>query len=220
MQDDTSNKSDSPAVILSTRHIGGGISLAGSLETYWRELRGARMIPRRTSVDPTRIDAALPWSFVVERVAPTVGRLRVAGQKINAFVGMEARGMPMSVLFSAQGRRMLDAYFPRVFDDPAIVELPLRSKRTLTAGRLDGLLLMLPLAADDGTVTRALCAMFVDGAIGRSPRSFDILDNANHRCEQVICRPTLVAVGQTHDAGEQKGPTLVRPALKLVVSNP
>ena len=39
------------------------------LESYWRELRGARRLPVRTEVEPARIDAILPQSFILEHVA-------------------------------------------------------------------------------------------------------------------------------------------------------
>ena len=49
------------------------------VEAYWTALRGARLVPSRSEVDPRGIEAALDRAFVAERIAPGVARLRLAG---------------------------------------------------------------------------------------------------------------------------------------------
>ena len=199
--------------------LGGGAQSAGGpqsevavLEGYWREIRGARLLPARTSVDPGRIDAALPHSFILERVAPGIARFRVCGQAINALIGSEARGMPLSVLFSVQGRERLGHQLERVFNEPALVDLPVQAVRGLARPRLSGRLLLLPLESEDGSVNRALGAIFVEGMVGRTPRVFDIPDDGDRRYEPLI--PMAARRAQS------EGPALVqRPALRLVVNN-
>ena len=55
-----------------------GQSLLQSLESYWRELRGAQRLPVRSAVDPTRIDAVLPHAFIAERISQRSDRGRWA----------------------------------------------------------------------------------------------------------------------------------------------
>ena len=49
------------------------------IRTYWESLRIEGDIPLRAAVDPRGIEAALEFAFMVERVAPGVARLRLAG---------------------------------------------------------------------------------------------------------------------------------------------
>ena len=112
-------------VQLSARHPLQGRSVLQELEQYWRDLRGARRIPVRSEVDPARIDSALPHAFILDRVAPGIGRLRVAGQKLSSFVGMDARGLPLTSFFSADARDTVMAQTELVFSRPALVEVPL-----------------------------------------------------------------------------------------------
>ncbi len=79
------------------------------LESYWQSLRHARHIPARNEIAPQGIDAALPYAFILQRVGPGVARMRVAGQKIHELLCMDARGMPVSVLFAPNSREQLRA---------------------------------------------------------------------------------------------------------------
>ena len=187
------------------------------LETYWHELRGPQTLPERRAIDPTRIDAALPFSFILERVAPGVGRLRVSGQKINDLLMMEARGMPFSMLFEPSERDRLQTYVEACFADPAIVELSLTTQRGLSRPKFIGRLLLMPLAGVNGIPTRALGAIVTEGIQGRSARRFSIDGAVPIRHEKINMAP-MQAFDQALYAGERKRPTQ-RPALRLVVDN-
>ncbi len=223
--DDTGfNDGDAP-VQLSQHHPVQGRTVLEELEQYWRDLRGARRIPVRSDVDPVRIDSALPYSFILDRVAPGVGRLRVAGQKLSSFVGMDARGMPLTAFFTADARDMVMEHTETVFSRPALVELPLMSVRSLGRPRLTGKMLLLPLLGPDGTVSRALGAILTDGMIGRAPRRFDIPQGEALRCE-MLPEPFRQAMPIAIQAGgrvgaqfAEKRPEAMRPALRLVVNN-
>ena len=187
------------------------------LEAYWHELRGPKTLPERRAIDPTRIDAALPYSFILERVAPGVGRLRVSGQKINDLMMMEARGMPLSMLFEPTERDRLQTYVEACFADPAIVELSLTTQSGLSRPKFTGRLLLMPLAGVNGIPTRALGAIVTEGIQGRSARRFSINGPAPIRHEKINMAP-MQAFDQALYAGERKRPTK-RPALRLVVDN-
>jgi hypothetical protein len=177
------------------------------IEAYWRDLRGARRLPARTEVDPSRIDAALPHSFILERLAPGVARMRVAGQMVSAYLGTEARGLPLCALFDGDSKERVMGWLEQVFACPAIVELPLSSSWGFGRPRLSGRMLLLPLHDGTGAVTRAMGAISVEGAPGRTPRSFALAEWAPVRIENVTGLPAMTGTAQ-------------RPALRLVVSNP
>jgi len=206
-------------VHLSTHHPVQGRAVLEELELYWRDLRGARRLPVRSDVDPAQIDAALPHAFILERVAPGVGRLRVAGSALSGLLGMEARGMPLTTFFAPEARVVVADYLEKVFAGPSLIELSLFSARSLGRPRLTGRLLMMPLLGTDGTVSRALGAMFTDGMVGRAPRRFDIPSGGAVRCEPVPeVAVRMVAVGATRPQMQTR-PDVARPALRLVVSN-
>lgn len=168
------------------------------LERYWQELSRSSVIPFRSDVDPRRIDAALPYAFVLQRVARGVARFRVAGAEIENLLGMDPRGMPLTTLFSPNGRNAIQHWLTEVFDRPAIVEIPLVSSWGIGRPKLDGKLLILPLAAEDGTVTMAMGALIVEGTTGRAPRRFEVPDG-DIRVETVVSEPTArTRIGREH----------------------
>jgi hypothetical protein len=58
------------------------------LEHYWSSLPRTRGVPLRKDVDPVAMGALLEDSFILERDAPGVARIRVAGRNIAKLVGV------------------------------------------------------------------------------------------------------------------------------------
>ncbi len=192
----------------------GERSALQELEAYWRELGGARRIPVRTQVEPARIDAILPQSFILEHVAAGVARMRVVGQALSALSESELRGMPLSALFDVESRPALQVWLTRVFKGPALVELPLRQSAGFLRGIRSGRMLILPLLGAEGAVTRAIGAVMLDGPW--SDRQFGIDSRAGIRCEDVEpvgAAPLRVVGGGSVSAQPARG------GLRLVVSN-
>ncbi|MEM6742059.1 MAG: PAS domain-containing protein, partial [Pseudomonadota bacterium] len=145
-----------------------------TLEAYWQGLRGTRLVPARADVDPRQIEDALEYAFILERIAPGMGRFRLAGMHLNDLMGMEVRGMPMTAFFTPEARKMVSVALERVFADPAIVRLTLSGETGLGRPALDARLLLLPLKSDFGDVSRALGCLVTAGPLGRSPRRFAV----------------------------------------------
>jgi hypothetical protein len=142
-----------------------------AVQAYWEELRGGRGMPARSEVDPAAISAALSHTFIAEMVAPGVARLRVAGSHLNDLLGMEARGMPLSVYMTGETRRELAAAIQQV-SQGARAQLPLRSDPGIGKPALDGLLALMPMRDRAGQATRILGVLETHGQIGRLPRRF------------------------------------------------
>lgn len=196
-----------------------GESLIQSIERYWRELGGHHGLPHRSDVDPARIDAALPWSFILERVATGHARLRVSGQQLNDLAQMDTRGMPLSVFFTPEARPTLERLIAHCFDLPAIVDVPVLSPRSLTRHKLTGRMILLPLANRPGAPERALGALFADGARGRSARHFGIPEDETHRIVPVTQPRTLLRALSGGARSQQIAGPAPRPALRLIVNN-
>lgn len=187
------------------------------LETYWQALRHARYVPSRNDVQPSQIDAALPHTFILQRVAPGIARMRVAGQQLHDLLKMDARGMPISTFFLPEARDQLAGLIEAAFSEPAIIAVPLYSPGSLIKPSLTGAMLLLPLRDDEGITSRIMGAIVTEGNRGTRPRRFSIPDTIPIRHETLGIK--LAAVQQLPHRQKEKGPDVARPALRLVVNN-
>lgn len=158
-----------------TQHVSkNGFAPLAQLEAYWEALRGNRVMPNRSEIDPRGIEQALEYSFIVERIAPGIARLRIAGSHLSDLMGMEVRGMPLTSFITPSSRRQLSDILEEVFETPAISSLELHSEQSGSLPPLDARMVLMPLKSDLGDVSRILGALISVGDMGRSPRRFDI----------------------------------------------
>lgn len=182
------------------------------LESYWRTLRLGTSAPARARIDPTAIDTALPWSFMLQEAGDGAARIRVAGQKLHDLMGMDPRGMMISALFNETSRETLSVMVQTSLEEPALVALPLIARGGLLRSDVEATILLLPLTDGKGQVTRILGALVADKMATLKGRKFDIAAELPVRVEP------LSATTQFHPM--QKGPdTDQRPTLRLVVNN-
>ncbi|PSL19417.1 PAS domain-containing protein [Shimia abyssi] len=146
----------------------------GEVQAYWDALRDNGKLPYRSDVDPRGIQRALKHSFILEQIAPGMAKFRVAGQTLSDLMGMEMRGMPVSALISTETREAFRRSLKDVFEGPATASLRLRADGQFGRPGLDAQMLLLPLRGDNGTVTRALGAIVVEGHVGRGPAKLDM----------------------------------------------
>lgn len=145
------------------------------LRAYWEGLRPAGGLPKRSDIDPRGIENALEYAFILERIAPGLARLRIAGMHLNDLMGMEVRGMPISSFIPPAGRAGLAETLEAVTSRPATALLSLRSAQGIGRPAVEGRMLLLPLVSDFGDVSRVLGCFETSGQIGRAPRRFDIV---------------------------------------------
>ena len=151
-----------------------GYGAIAQVEAYWHALRGNRQMPKRSEIDPRGIETALESTFIVERIAPGVARLRIAGSALNTLMGMEVRGMPITSFFQPSARRAISDAIEEVFQRPAISTLRLTSQGDSENPMLTGRMVLLPLKSDLGDVSRVLGCLVAPGEIGTAPRRFEI----------------------------------------------
>lgn len=163
-------------VITMTQHLTEkSFTPLSQVEAYWQALRGTRLMPNRSEVDPRGIESALEYAFIVERIAPGIARLRIAGSHLSDLMGMEVRGMPLTAFIMPESRRQLSDTLEEVFEMPATCLMSLHSEKKAGMPALDARLLMMPLKSDLGDVSRLLGALVSVGDMGRSPRRFSIV---------------------------------------------
>lgn len=165
---------DSNVIVMSRHRTDARFPHIATVEAYWHALRGQRPMPRRSEVDPRGIENALEYAFILEQIAPGVGRLRIAGSHLSDLLGMEVRGMPLSAFFMPEARDDLAACMEKVCAAPTIATLTLEAEPGIGKPVLEARLLLLPLSDEGGEVNRILGCFDTSGSIGRAPRRFAI----------------------------------------------
>ncbi|MEO8241052.1 MAG: PAS domain-containing protein [bacterium] len=157
-------------------------AMLAEVRAYWEGLRDGGNLPQRDQIDPRGIAGALENTFLLERVAPGIGRFRLAGMQLHDLMGMDVRGMPLTALIEPGDRNRITEQLEAVFAGPGIVELALEAERGLGRPALEGRLLILPLIGSRGATDLALGCLALHGPLGRAPRRFAI---AGVTCEKI-----------------------------------
>lgn len=145
------------------------------VEAYWQALRRGKGVPMRSDIDPRGIENALEYAFILEKIAPGLARLRIAGAHLSDVIGMEVRGMPISSFISPATRPDFAETLDAVTGGPAIARLELSAENSIGKPPLEARMLLLPLKSDFGDINRVLGCFESRGSIGRAPRRFNIL---------------------------------------------
>ncbi|MGC1495951.1 MAG: PAS domain-containing protein [Sulfitobacter sp.] len=152
-----------------------GYTAIAQIESYWEALRGDNLLPKRSEIDPRGIEMALEYAFILERIAPGIARLRIAGSHLSDLMGMEVRGMPLTAFFAPNARRQVADMLEEVFQMPAISTLQMTAPSGRSQAELNARMVLLPLKSDLGDVSRALGCFVSQGDIGLAPRRFDLI---------------------------------------------
>lgn len=144
------------------------------VDAYWEALRDGRLMPERSEVDPRGLSSALEFAFILEHIAPGVGRIRVAGMHLNDLLGMAVCGMPMTAFFEPAARDGLSRALDAVVTQPRVADLSLSAAAGIGRPALKARLYLAPLGNGGGAVPRVLGCLQAIGGIGRAPRRFGI----------------------------------------------
>jgi len=125
------------------------------LYAYWDRVRNGRVAPRRFEIEPARIPALLPETFIAEGAGLLGFRFRLAGTKICEQFGKELRGIDLLSLFGDDDREQLAAMLHAVFTDGAVGHGSFRSF-TGTNRQATFELVLLPLIHTGETINRLL----------------------------------------------------------------
>ncbi|AGK57830.1 hypothetical protein HYPDE_30778 [Hyphomicrobium denitrificans 1NES1] len=133
-------------------------SVSQALYSYWNSLRGDRVAPKRFEIEPSCISASLPDTFILERIAPSALRFRLAGTRICEAFGIDFRGVNLFRLFDDADVRILERQIAMSASDGAVCVFRIK------AGNANGFsadfeLLILPLTHTRNTIDRFLGAL-------------------------------------------------------------
>jgi hypothetical protein len=207
-----------------------GFSALGQVEGYWEALRGNRLLPKRCEIDPRGIESALEYTFVLERIAIGMARMRIAGSHLNNLMGMEVRGMPLTSFIAPNGRAKIGEVLEEVFQRPAACELFLSAEVGRKKPPMEARMLLLPLTSDLGDVSRVLGCFVARGDMGEKPRRFEVSsikmraltathdDDVQEPVLATVERPNSLAGFEEQHAPYQGRPMAKKPYLRLITS--
>jgi len=152
-----------------------GFSALSQVESYWEALRGSRLVPKRSEIDPRGIEHALEYTFVLELIAIGMARFRIAGSHLCNIMGMEVRGMPLSSFITPSGRETLGTVLEDVFQSPSACELEMEAEVGRKKPAMEARMVLMPLRSDLGDVSRILGCFVAKGELGTQPRRFEIV---------------------------------------------
>ncbi len=172
--DDTTGTTKTSVLDLTERKAQQRYAPLSQIEGYWNALRGNRPMPLRSEIDPRGLKGALEYCFVLERIAPGLARMRVAGSHMGDLMGMEVRGMPISSFLTAASRQEFGKMLEEVFETPATAVVDLTAESGFGRPRLSARMILMPVRSDLGDTSRILGGFVTDGKIGRAPRRFNV----------------------------------------------
>jgi hypothetical protein len=127
---------------------------------YWNEVRGTRVTPRRFDIEPARIAAILPETFILERHDASTYRFRLAGTRICDRFRVELRNRNFFDLVGLDHHPILKDYLRVIAERGAAGLFEFETKDAERgSGRME--ILILPLTDTRDVVTRFVGSMSI-----------------------------------------------------------
>jgi hypothetical protein len=129
-----------------------------ALYSYWNSVRAERIAPQRFEIDPSRISAILPYTFILEQVDVQTLRFRLAGTRMCEIFGTELRGSNFLDGWSLKDRLALLRQFSVLTGQGAVAKL-YAELATPLGEKVECEVLLLPLLHTGRTINRVLGSM-------------------------------------------------------------
>lgn len=181
---------------------------ARAIHGMWDGLRGDRPAPFRAELDAGKIGRRAPFLAIFERVDSGNYRIRIAGDRLNRWFGLELRGMSALSLVDAPGRNHLHALLNRVTAEP-VAAAAHGAARARDGFSAPFEFVALPMRSDFGPIDRVLfgCWLLEDGS-PTGPVRLDL--------EEVIAAPIEVPQPPAPALAEEAPAAPEAPALTSV----
>ncbi len=90
---------------------------------YWNRLRGKRMAPKRTEIEPSDIKTLLADTFILEKDTRGNPVFRLAGTRICAIFGRELKGFSFPSLWPEKESQLMARLLADTFDNGQVISL-------------------------------------------------------------------------------------------------
>jgi hypothetical protein len=162
-----------------------------ALFDYWLQVKGDRLTPYRSELDPRSISELLDSTFILENLDENNVRFRLAGTKLCDKFGMELTGMSALSPWTDSSRRELMAVLNRVVKEPCVAVISCSA--TVRGQRWDAEFAFMPIRSDFGDISRILGCNF--DLVSRPPKSGD-LQPPRYEIESVTIVPIETAAAE------------------------
>jgi hypothetical protein len=133
-------------------------STTKELYAYWNRVRNGRIAPCRFEIDPAKIAALLPETFIVAYAGRPSILFRLAGTKICDQFGRELRGTDFMDLWTGNDREAADSLIGGILRDGGVGHGRFRAT-TATGRQAEFELVLLPLIHNGTIINRLLGAV-------------------------------------------------------------
>lgn len=125
------------------------------LYSYWNEVRGTRIAPRRFDIEPARMSSILSETFILERALDDGYPFRLAGTRICDSFGFELRGRDFLDLAGSDDRQAILHVIEEITDRGAVGVIEIEA-RTADGRKAEFETLLLPLVHSRQEISRYL----------------------------------------------------------------
>ncbi len=122
---------------------------------YWNGVRGVRPAPRRFDIEPGRLGAALPDTFILERAFGNSLTFRLAGTKVCENLGLDPRGREFLDGWNEADIMKLKPHLQSVLEAAAVLTLTFEAEM-ISGQKTNYEALLLPLVHTRDTIDRIL----------------------------------------------------------------
>jgi hypothetical protein len=129
-----------------------------ALFAYWDSVRAEQIAPQRFEIDPSRISALLPYTFILERIDSETLRYRLAGTRMCEIFGSELRGTNFLDGWTAKDRMSLLRQFSVLSSQGAVLNLYVKLG-AFENETVECEVILLPLMHTTRTISRVLGAL-------------------------------------------------------------
>lgn len=137
--------------------------ISHSLYSYWNEIRGQRVAPRRFEIEPSRIASLLPDTFILDCEHQGSPHFRLAGTRMSSLLGRDVRDGEFLDLFQCRDHKAIQHALQLTIEQAGVSLLTTEPVLDPEQGGLRDPqieILLLPLFHTQATVTRLLgCAV-------------------------------------------------------------
>ena len=129
-----------------------------ALFAYWDSVRAEQIAPQRFEIDPSRISALLPYTFILERIDSETLRYRLAGTRMCEIFGSELRGTNFLDGWSVKDRMSLLRQVSVLSSQGAVLNLYVKLG-AFENETVECEVILLPLVHTTRTISRVLGAL-------------------------------------------------------------
>lgn len=188
------------------------------LYEYWNTLRGQRVAPKRSALDPQTIAPLLGDIFILERKSSVEYTFRLAGTRLCSAFGREMRDANLPELWTGADRENVETLLYSVTEDASAAVVGIESLSS-NGSTLPMEMILLPLFQDNGHLNRVLGGLVpLESAywIGVDPLVKHKIKSLRLIMPETGIEPEVVEIGANNQVFGRSVPTRTAVNLRVI----